>query len=189
MFREGEETTSNESLVRIGGIHLPSVAEKVGLRKEELICRIRDFDADIIREVADFRSLKYDKDLSIEKLRLMVIFDIIGSVVDFHSALSRHKIFEGEDKTYFMGDDYLWRFDEHFIDVQIIGEYDNVGVLSLFMHGKDILGTHKGRVIQYEVEFDYKAGLLYSETYGIFLQGVNGTEKERNWLKMRTLLE
>lgn len=168
---------------------MSSVAEKVGLSRGEMLRRIRDYDADIIKAVAMHRGLKYENGLSIEKLRLMVIFDIIGSVVDFHSALSRHKIFEGEDKTYFMGDDYLWRFDEHFIDVQIIGEYDNVGVLSLFMHGKDILGTHKGRVIQYEVEFDYQTGLLYSETYGTFLQGVKCTERERNWLKMRALLD
>ena len=30
---------------------MSSVAEKVGLGKEELICRIRDFDANIIRKL------------------------------------------------------------------------------------------------------------------------------------------
>lgn len=117
---------------------MSSVEEKVGLSRGEMLRRIRDYDADIIKAVAIHKGLEYDDDLSIEKLRLMVIFDI-EPMLDSYIPYGKHKFFKFVDKTYFMGSDYLWRYDEPCIDLQIVFEYDTIGVLYLFMGGKNIL--------------------------------------------------
>lgn len=167
---------------------IAGIAGKVGLSKEEFLRRICDYDSDTIKAVAIHRGLEYDEDLSIEKLRLMVIFDI-EPMLDSYIPYGKHKFFKFVDKTYFMGSDYLWRYDEPCIDLQIVFEYDTIGVLYLFMGGKNILGTCKGKIQHYDVDFDYKTGLMYNENEDTFFQCVKGTERERAWLKTRMLLE
>ena len=168
---------------------MPSIEEYLGMSKSEIKQRISAYDTDMIEKLAYLRKLDYDETLKPEEIRLLLVVDITMAVFKYRIEPVGHKVVEGTRETYFVGKDYFWKLNEVFEEVEVVGEFAEVNILSLFVCGSRIFGTKYDDSVLYEAYFDYKKGIIYCEDAEYFGHCVTCSERERKLLQTKVLLE